>query len=86
LIDRVDEIAYNTADLDDAMEAELLDVDLLVRETPAFATSFAQVQETFPDASRTSQFNEALKRVLDYLATDLITETKRLIGERAIHS
>src|SRR5262249_24605048 len=29
LIDRVDEIAYNTADLDDALEAELLDVDLL---------------------------------------------------------
>src|SRR5882672_9513080 len=30
LIDRVDEIAYNTADLDDALEAELLDVDLLL--------------------------------------------------------
>src|SRR5262249_534176 len=29
LIDRVDEIAYNTADLDDAMEAELLDTHLL---------------------------------------------------------
>jgi dGTPase len=86
LIDRVDEIAYNTADLDDAMEAELLDVDLLVREAPAFATEFAQVQESFPHASRTSQFNEALKRVLDYLATNLITETKRLVAGRAIHS
>ncbi len=86
LIDRVDEIAYNTADLDDAMEAELLDVDLLVREAPAFAASFAQVQESFPDASRKSQFNEALKRVLDYLATDLIKETRWLVGKHAIHS
>src|ERR1700756_5554342 len=86
LIDRVDEIAYNTADLDDAMEAELLDVDLLAREAPVFATAFAQVRESFPDASRTSQFNEALKRVLDYLATVLITETKRLVAGRAIRS
>ncbi len=86
LIDRVDEIAYNTADLDDAMEAELLDVDLLAREAPVFAVSFAQVQEAFPAATRKSQFNEALKRVIDYLATDLITETKRLVTERKIHS
>jgi len=86
LIDRVDEIAYNTADLDDAMEAELLDVDLLAREAPIFANSFAQVQKSFPDASPKSQFNEALKRVINYLATDLITETSRLISERNIHS
>src|SRR5258708_1469554 len=40
LIDRVDEIAYNTADLDDAMEAELLDLDQLNREVPFFAELF----------------------------------------------
>jgi dGTPase len=86
LIDRVDEIAYNTADLDDAMEAELLDVDLLLHEAPVFAESFLRVRELFPAASQKSQFNEALKRVLDYLATDLITETNRLLEERKIHS
>ena len=86
LIDRVDEIAYNTADLDDAMEAELLDVDLLVLEAPIFANYFTQVRKSFPDAPGKSQFNEALKRVIDYLATDLITETKRLIAGRNIRS
>ena len=86
LIDRVDEIAYNTADLDDAMEAELLDVDRLAREAPVFAGFFVQVQKSFPDASAKSQFNEALKRVIDYLATDLISETKRLGAERNIRS
>ena len=39
LVDWVDEIAYNTADLDDALEAELLDLDALRREVPFFAIS-----------------------------------------------
>ena len=39
LIDLVDEIAYNTADLDDAYEAHLIDLDLLRAEVPLFAES-----------------------------------------------
>src|SRR5882672_10488420 len=50
LIDRVDEIAYNTADLDDALEAELLDIELLFRESPAFSESLSQVNKLFPEA------------------------------------
>ena len=86
LIDQVDEIAYNTADLDDAMEADLLDVDLLAQEAPAFSEAFALVERQFPAAARKSQFNEALKRVLDFLATDLITETKRLVEKHNVQS
>lgn len=86
LIDRVDEIAYNTADLDDAMEAELLDLDLLVREVPLFAEMLSQVQTQFPSAPRKTQFNEALKRVVDYLATDLISETSHRIQRQGIAS
>src|SRR5437868_7067162 len=40
LIDWVDEIAYNTADLDDAREADLLDFDLLRAEVPIFARAY----------------------------------------------
>src|SRR5262249_25153297 len=40
LIDRVDEIAYNTADLDDALEAGLLDLDVLCREVPIFGEAY----------------------------------------------
>src|SRR4030081_1035808 len=36
LIDCVDEIAYNTADLDDAREADLLDLSALCTEVPVF--------------------------------------------------
>src|ERR1700726_539738 len=47
LIDWVDEIAYNTADLDDAREAELLDFDLLRAEVPIFGEAHAQVSAVY---------------------------------------
>lgn len=84
LIDRVDEIAYNTADLDDAMEAELLDLDRLISEVPFFGETFAQVAKQFASAQRKSQFNEALKRLVDLLATDLINESNRRIARAKI--
>src|SRR6202451_635070 len=67
LIDCVDEIAYNTADLDDAREAQLLDLDVLCREVPIFGEAYAKVEEVYPAAREKLKFNEALKRVLDQL-------------------
>jgi dGTPase len=75
LIDWVDEIAYNTADLDDALEAELLDVDALRQEAPFFGEIYAQIDAAHPGAREKLKFNEALKLVLDGLATDLIEST-----------
>ena len=79
LIDWVDEIAYNTADLDDALEAELLDVAALSREVPFFGEVHAQVDAAHPNAREKLKFNEALKRVLDGLATDLIESTEQRV-------
>lgn len=75
LIDWVDEIAYNTADLDDAREAELLDPDALLDEVPVFRETYEQVRAAHPRGRGKLIFNEALKRVLDFLATDLIRST-----------
>ena len=79
LIDRVDEIAYNTADLDDAREAELLDLDMLCWEVPLFADAFERVHGEHGAAPEKLKFNEALKNVLDELATDLIETTRTRI-------
>jgi dGTPase len=79
LIDWVDEIAYNTADLDDAREAELLDLDALRKEVPIFAEAYAQVHSAHPEGREKLQFNAALKRVLDHLATDLIETTRQRV-------
>ena len=77
LIDLVDEIAYNTADLDDGFEAHLLDFDQLRAEVPVFDAAYAEVDRRHPQGRHKLKFNEALKRVLDQLATNLIENTRR---------
>jgi len=79
LIDLVDEIAYNTADLDDASEAHLLDFGLLCAEVPMFAATYEDVDRSHPGGLQKLKFNETLKRILDYLATDLIENTRRQV-------
>ncbi len=84
LIDWVDEIAYNTADLDDAREAGLLDLETLRAEVPIFAEAYAQIDAAHPTGREKLKFNAALKRVLDQLATDLIDSTQsRVLSSRA---
>lgn len=75
LIDWVDEIAYNTADLDDALEADLLDLDMLCHEAPFFGEIYAKVDAQNRGARVNLKFNDALRHVLDGLATDLISNT-----------
>jgi dGTPase len=76
LIDLVDEIAYNTADLDDGFEAHLVDLNVLLAEVPLFGDAHAAVDRDYPQGARKLKFNEALKNVLDQLATDLIETTR----------
>ncbi len=79
LIDWVDEIAYNTADLDDAREAELLDLDILRSEVPIFSEAYAQIDAAYPAGREKLKFNAALRLVLDQLATDLIDTTQQRV-------
>jgi dGTPase len=79
LIDWVDEIAYNTADIDDALEAQLLDLSVLRREVSFFGEAYTQVDSTHRGAREKLIFNETLKRVLDALATDLIESTHQRV-------
>ncbi len=86
LIDVVDEIAYNTADLDDAFEARLIDFDQLRAEVPVFAAAYDEVTCRHPSGPRKLKFNEALKRVLDRFATDLIENTRSQIKGSGVKS
>jgi dGTPase len=79
LIDWVDEIAYNTADLDDAREAELLDLDALRKEAPIFADAYAQIDAAYPAGREKLKVNASLKLVLDQLVTDLIETTEQRV-------
>ena len=86
LIDLVDEIAYNTADLDDGFEARVLDFEQLRAEVPVFGTAYEDIDCHHPQGPRKLKFNEALKCVLDHLATDLIQNTQRGINSATITS
>lgn len=84
LIDWVDEIAYNTADLDDGFEAHLLDLEALLNEVEIFREPFSNVTTSHPNGRTKLRFNEALKRVLDTLASDLIEHTRQNIASSGI--
>src|SRR5580698_3326034 len=86
LIDFVDEIAYNTADLDDGFEAHLLTIEMICAEVPLFARFYEDVERHHPQSLEKLKFNEAAKRVLDYLATNLIESTRNAVAASGVRS
>jgi dGTPase len=76
LIDVADEIAYNCADLDDGYEAKLLTLPLVRDTLPLFEQIYRSIDRKYPAAKEKLKFNEALKRLLDALVTDLIEFTR----------
>jgi dGTPase len=83
LIDVADEIAYNTADLDDGYEARLLALGD-IRGVPLFERYFEEVEKLYPDAPDKLKFNEAQKRMLDYFVGDLIQNTEQRIARAGV--
>lgn len=81
LIDLADEIAYNTADLDDGFEAHLLSLDEIRQGVPIFEQFFGEVEQLYPDAPAKLKFNEVVKRVLSQFVDDLIRNTERRVRE-----
>jgi dGTPase len=57
LIDFVDEIAYNTADLDDGYEAHVLEIEMICAEVPLFASFYEDVERSHPQALEKLKFN-----------------------------
>jgi len=86
LIDWVDEIAYNTADLDDALEAELLDLGLLGKEVPFFEEIHGKIAMGHPGAREKLLFNETLRQVLNFFASDLVFFTKTRVQSSNVSS
>jgi dGTPase len=86
LIDLADEIAYNTADLDDGYEAHLLTLEQIREGVPVFAHFLREVEGLYPDAPDKLKFNETIKRVLDRLVGDLIRNTQARVEAAKIRS
>jgi dGTPase len=86
LIDLTDEVAYNTADLDDGYEAHILTVKKIRAGVPVFDACFREAERLYPDAIEKLQFNEALRRMLNWMVTDLITNTQRRVEASGVRS
>src|SRR5262249_30102612 len=84
LIDLADEIAYTTADLDDGYEAHLLEIGQLRKVMEIFERYYRDVEKLYPDAMEKLKFNETVKRILDHLVGDLISNTQTAIQAAGI--
>jgi dGTPase len=81
LIDLADEVAYNTADLDDAYSARFFDLEAVAREIPEYAEIQSEIETQFPGASGRIRFNEGLRRLIDLLVSGLIEGTGEAVEE-----
>ena len=86
LIDLTDEIAYNTADLDDGFEAHLLSLEEIREGIPVFERFFREVQQLYPEAPDKLKFNETIKRILNRFVDDLIKNTQKRVTEARIET
>jgi dGTPase len=75
LIDLADEVAYNSADLDDAFEAGLLRPQQIAAAVPAYAEILDTIETQYPGASGREQFQESVRRLIDDLVSGLIEGT-----------
>ena len=86
LIDLTDEIAYDTADLDDGYEAKLLSVPQIRERVRVFDRYYKQVEAEHSNAAEKLKFNEALKRMLNRFVTDLIENTRKRLEQAGVAS
>ena len=84
LIDLADEIAYLCADMEDGMEAGMLDMDDIRVHVEIFNRAFLAARREYSSAPEGLLFNESLKKMLNALAEDLIRETARRVNDAGV--
>ena len=73
-----DAIAYNNHDVDDGFRAHLISLDML-REQRLFEEHYGEVHRLYPKLEDRRLIYEVIRRMINYVVTDLITETQRRI-------
>jgi dGTPase len=81
LIDLADEIAYNTADLDDAFSAHLFAICDIRTAVPEFERRYQEAEGHFPAASERELFQEVVRGLVDWLVSGLIEGTMNVAAE-----
>ena len=84
LIDLADEVAYNTADLDDAHSAGIIGLDEISASVPRFAAFTEEIETQFPGAPDRVKFYEILRVLIDWLVSGLIEGTYEAATEAKV--
>ena len=74
-----DEIAYNNHDIDDGLRAGLLDIELL-RSCELVEIHYGSVIKKWPDLTDSRLRHEIIRRMINYVVSDLIETSKGLIA------
>jgi len=83
LVNIADEIAYNNHDVDDGLRSGLLQLEQLVGIS-LFAEQYNEVRRRYPDIAPRRAIYETVRRMINYVATDLIENSRRLIEESGV--
>ena len=69
-----DDIAYNNHDIDDGLRADLFTIDDL-RDLPLAGPVLEEVLARYPGLERPRLIHESIRRMIDQMVADLVTET-----------
>jgi len=86
IIDLADEIAYLTADIEDGLAAGILSLDTVKDQLQLFANFYRDAQRAYPAAEPRLLSNEALKKTLNALVTDLMQQTAHQVRTHGIQT
>jgi len=75
-----DDIAYNNHDIDDGLRARLFTLDDL-RDLPLVGPVLAEVEARYPGLEEPRRIHEMIRRLIDLMVTDLLSETRRRLEE-----
>jgi dGTPase len=84
LIDLADEVAYLSADLDDGLGSGILELEDVRASLPFFRQLHDAALAEHPNTAPRLAVDEAIRRLLNLLATSLLEETRRRVQELRI--
>ncbi|HEU5339576.1 MAG TPA: deoxyguanosinetriphosphate triphosphohydrolase [Sulfuricaulis sp.] len=85
LVNMADEIAYNNHDVDDGLRSKLLTIDQLM-SVSLFAMQYEEVRRYYPHIPARRAIYETIRRMINYVVTDLIENSRRRINHAGIKS
>lgn len=86
LLDLADEIAYNTADIDDAFSGKLFTIEQIGQAIPAFAELAEAADTQFPGAPEHVRFWEIQRQLINVLVGGLIHGTVQAVEAAKVES